>query len=62
MTKIIAKLTKWNGDIVVQEINKFWANSIADAVKGQYFFADNKRHFQINGAEFSHVEVYEVAV
>jgi len=60
MKKIIAKLIKWNGEVVVQEIQREWANNIADAVNGQFFFADNRKNYTINGADFCHVDIFEV--
>lgn len=57
-TKIIAKLTKWNGEIVEQEIKKDWIQSVVDAVVGQFLFAD--KELCIVGYNFSHVDIYEV--
>ncbi|MBQ8443746.1 MAG: hypothetical protein IJX25_00115 [Clostridia bacterium] len=59
--KFIAELTKWNGEVIEQEIQEDWIQSIVDAVVGQFFFADVKSKFSISGADFKHVNIYEVA-
>lgn len=58
--KCIAELTTWTGEKVVQEIKREWAESIAEAVSGQFYFADKVSGFAINGGNFSNVNVYEV--
>lgn len=60
-TKCIAEFTTWTGEKVVKEIKKEWAQDIADAVRGQYFFIKNPKGFAINGADFCKVDIYEVA-
>lgn len=60
MKKCIARLVKWSGEVIYQEIKREWAESIAMAVEGQFTFADNKEKFTINGGDFCHVDVYEV--
>lgn len=59
--KCIAEFIKWNGKKVTQEIKREWAESIASAVEGQYMFIDNVSKFAINGAQFFHVDIYEVS-
>lgn len=59
MPKIIARLVKWSGEIIEKEIKIEWAQDIANAVAGQYYFCDNRNGFAINGADFAHVDVYE---
>jgi len=60
MKKIVAKLTKWNGETVEQEIKRDWIDSIISAITGQFFFADNVSGFAIKGYDFAHVDIYEV--
>lgn len=60
MKKVIAQLTKWSGEKIEYEIKKEWAQDIADAVKGQFTFIDNKKGFGIKGDDFAFVTVYEV--
>ena len=62
MKKIVAELIKWNGEKVEHEIERDWIDSIVSAITGQYFFVDNVSGFSINGCDFCHVNVYEVAV
>jgi len=59
-TKIIAKLTKWNGEIVEQEIKKDWIQPVVDAVVGQFLFVDKESGLCIVGYKFAHVDIYEV--
>lgn len=59
-SKYFAELITWTGQKVVQEIKKEFAESIASAVSGQYFFADNVLGFAIDGSKYSHVDIYEV--
>ena len=58
--KFIAELKKWNGEVVEQEIQESWIQSIVDAVVGQFFFADKRSGFAIVGSDFCHVDIYEV--
>lgn len=59
--KCIAEFVKWNGEIVKCEIQREWAQDIADAVAGQFTFINNTSGFMIKGSDFAHVDVYEVA-
>lgn len=59
MSKIIARLVKWSGEIIEKEIKIEWAQDIADAVAGQYYFYDTRKGFAINGADFVHVDIYK---
>lgn len=56
----IAVFTLWDGSKEEREIKREWAESIAFAVKGQFFMQDKKLGFSINGANYSNVEIYEV--
>ena len=62
MKKYIARLVKWSGEVIEQEIKREWAEGIAAAVEGQFMFIDNVSKFCIKGGDFVHVDVYEVAV
>ena len=56
---LIAELIKWNGETVRCEIKHEWIDDIVAAVVGQYFFANNRDNFSINGADFAHINVYK---
>lgn len=56
----IAVFTLWDGSKEEREIKREWAESIAFAVKGQFFMQDKKLGFSINGANYSNVDIYEV--
>lgn len=58
--KVIAELKRWTGEVVVQEIKRDWIDGIVSAIKGQFYFADNREKFEINGADFCHVDIFEV--
>jgi hypothetical protein len=60
--KCIAEFISWTGEKTKQEVKKEWAQSIADAVAGQFMFIDNVSGFAIRGFDFQHVDIYEVAV
>ena len=60
-TKCIAEFTTWTGEKVEMEVKKEWAKDIADAVRGQFYFANNVEGFAINGGDFCKVDIYEVA-
>lgn len=57
---IVAELIKWNDEKISQEIRREWINDIVAAVVGQYLFCNNKDGFSIRGADFKHINVYEV--
>ena len=57
---IVAELIKWNGEKVNQEIKREWIEDFVSAVRGQYFFANNKEGFAIRGGDFAHINVYEI--
>lgn len=60
MKKVIAEFTKWNGEKQKIEIKRDWAEGIAYAVEGQFFFADKVDGFSINGSDFAKVDIYEI--
>ena len=57
--KYFAKLTKWNGEVIEQEIKKEWIDDLVCAVQGQYSFFDKVRGFGIKGGDYIHIDVYE---
>ena len=59
--RFIAELTKWDGSKEQREIKKSWIEAIVWAIEGQWFFQSRKLGFPINGANYSHVDIYEVA-
>lgn len=59
-TKIIAKLIKWNGTIIRQEIKREWIDDIISAIQGQFTIVNNLQGFMIKGSDYSHVDIYEV--
>lgn len=58
--KIIAELTKWDGEKIEQEIKREWIDDFVDAVAGQYTIINNKDSYGIVGNNFKHINIYEV--
>lgn len=56
----IAEFTKWNGEIITQEIKEIFIDDIVCAIKGQYYYANTDMNLIINGSEFSKVNIYKI--
>ena len=57
---IIAKLYKWDGEEVVQQIERDWIEDITSAVESQTLIVNVKEKFTIDGKQFRKVEVFEI--
>ena len=57
---IIAKLYKWDGEEVVQQIERDWIEDITSAVESQTLVVNVKEKFTIDGKQFRKVEVFEI--
>ena len=60
MKKCIAIFTKWDGEIVEQEVKREWVEDIAMAVEGQFTYVDRNSNLCIKGSDFYHVDIFEV--
>lgn len=60
MKKYIAELTKRDGSKEKIEIKKEWIDDIVFAIKSQFYVKNNKTGFELHGAKYSHVDIYEV--
>ena len=57
---IIAKFYKWDGEEVIQQIERDWVEDITSAVESQTLIVNIKEKFTIDGKQFRKVEIFEI--